>query len=188
MWAAWLPSLVPIVRCYPVPRFNDVVRTLSSNSVDATASRPGDRNKGIFASVSVCRTMIRSSALWSIRSLVLPMQRIERPLRLTSGLVLFAYATSHLVNNAFGIRSIEAMESAGLILHKPWTTLAGLFVLSSTVFLDYSRYTVDATCGCLPEKCGNSRSVLPFRSCSFLMRVRFALVNPLMDWNLATAG
>jgi hypothetical protein len=172
---------MPIVRCYPVPRFNDVVRT------DVTASRPGERSKGIFATVSVCRTMIRSNALWSIRTLVPPMQRIERPLRLTSGLVLFAYATSHLVNHAFGIRSIEAMESAGLILHKPWTTLAGLFVLSSTVFLDYSRYTVDATCGCLPEKCGNSRSVLPFRSCSFLMRVRFALVKPLMDWNLATA-
>jgi adenylate cyclase len=80
--------------------------------------------------------MIRSNALWSIRTLVPPMQRIERPLRLTSGLVLFAYATSHLVNHAFGIRSIEAMESAGLILHKPWTTLAGLFVLYISFFID----------------------------------------------------
>jgi adenylate cyclase len=102
---------------------------------NVTASRPGERNKGLFASASVCRTMIKSNALWSIRTLVPPMQRIERPLRLTSGLVLFAYATSHLVNHAFGIRSIEAMEAAGLILHKPWTTLAGLFVLYISFFI-----------------------------------------------------
>jgi adenylate cyclase len=78
--------------------------------------------------------MIRSNALWSIRSLAQPAQRIERPLRLTSGLILFAYATSHLVNHAFGIRSIEAMEAAGLVLHNPWTTLAGLLVLYISFF------------------------------------------------------
>jgi adenylate cyclase len=79
--------------------------------------------------------MIRSNALGSIRSLVPLMQRIERPLRLTSGLVLFTYATSHLINHAFGIRSIEAMQSAGLILHKPWTTVVGLLVLYSFFFI-----------------------------------------------------
>jgi adenylate cyclase len=78
--------------------------------------------------------MIRSNAFWSIRSLVPPMQRIERPLRLTGGLVLFTYATSHLINHAFGVRSIEAMQSAGLILHKPWTTFAGLLVLYISFF------------------------------------------------------
>jgi adenylate cyclase len=71
--------------------------------------------------------MMRSKVLWS--SFAQRAQRIERPLRLTSGLILFAYATSHLINHAFGIRSIEAMQSAGLILHKPWTTFPGLLVL-----------------------------------------------------------
>ena len=61
-------------------------------------------------------------------------RRVERPLRLVSGLILFAYATSHLVNHAFGIRSIEAMSAASLVLLNPWQTLPGLTLLYTSFF------------------------------------------------------
>lgn len=50
-------------------------------------------------------------------------------LRLWSGLVLFAYATMHLVNHAFGIRSIEAMDWASGVLLEPWQSPPGLVLL-----------------------------------------------------------
>jgi adenylate cyclase len=56
-------------------------------------------------------------------------RRLERPARLTTGLILFAFATSHLLNHAFGIRSIAAMEAASGVLLAPWQTDLGLFVL-----------------------------------------------------------
>jgi adenylate cyclase len=56
-------------------------------------------------------------------------QRLERPLRLTTGLILFAFATSHLVNHAFGIRSAAAMDAASAFLLIPWQTYVGLTVL-----------------------------------------------------------
>jgi adenylate cyclase len=56
-------------------------------------------------------------------------QRAERPLRLATGLILFAYATSHFLNHAFGIRSIDAMRAASAILLAPWQTYFGLLGL-----------------------------------------------------------
>jgi len=56
-------------------------------------------------------------------------QRLERPVRLTTGLILFAFATSHLTNHALGIRSIELMQAASAILLAPWQTDAGLILL-----------------------------------------------------------
>jgi len=60
---------------------------------------------------------------------------IERPLRLATGLMLFAYATSHFINHAFGIRSVEAFQAAGLILLKPWQTVPGRLVLYTSFFV-----------------------------------------------------
>jgi adenylate cyclase len=60
---------------------------------------------------------------------------IARPLRLVTGLVLFAYATSHLVNHAFGIHSIETFQAAALFLLKPWQTAPGRLVLYSAFFV-----------------------------------------------------
>ena len=36
--------------------------------------------------------------------------RIVRTLRLATGLVLFSFATCHLLNHSFGIRSTDAMQ------------------------------------------------------------------------------
>jgi adenylate cyclase len=52
-----------------------------------------------------------------------------RSLRLATGLILFAYATSHFLNHAFGVFSINAMHRAGKLLLLPWQSYVGLFVL-----------------------------------------------------------
>src|SRR5262245_36726626 len=61
-------------------------------------------------------------------------RRLERPVRLTTGLILFAFATSHLINHAFGIRSVDAMQAASAVLLAPWQTSAGLIVLYTAFF------------------------------------------------------
>ena len=38
--------------------------------------------------------------------------KLERPLRLATGLILFGFAASHLINHVFGIRSLDAMQAA----------------------------------------------------------------------------
>jgi len=53
----------------------------------------------------------------------------ERPLRLTTGLVLFGFASSHLTNHMFGIRSLEAMQAASVVLLRPWQSNLGLLLL-----------------------------------------------------------
>jgi len=65
---------------------------------------------------------------------------IERPLRLTTGLILFSYATSHFINHAFGIRSVDAMQAASDYLLAPWQTPVGVWVL-------YSSFLVHALLG-----------------------------------------
>ncbi len=60
---------------------------------------------------------------------------IERPLRLATGLILFAYATSHLLNHAFGVRSVAAMEAASAFFLAPWQTYLGLLTLYTSFFI-----------------------------------------------------
>jgi adenylate cyclase len=60
---------------------------------------------------------------------------IERTLRLGTGLILFAYATSHFINHAFGLLSVEAMEAASVVLLKPWQTFVGLVALYGSFLL-----------------------------------------------------
>lgn len=55
----------------------------------------------------------------------------ERSLRLSTGLILFLFTTSHLINHSFGIRSVEAMNAAAPWLTKPWQSFAGAIVLYS---------------------------------------------------------
>ncbi|NGO51000.1 adenylate/guanylate cyclase domain-containing protein [Allomesorhizobium camelthorni] len=62
-----------------------------------------------------------------------PKRGMMRPLRLATGLVLFIYATSHLLNHAFGIRSAGTMEAAANFLLDPWQTMPGLVLLYGAV-------------------------------------------------------
>lgn len=63
-----------------------------------------------------------------------------RRLRLWTGLTLFLYATMHLLNQAFGIRSLEAMEMASRVLFQPWQSLPGRVLL-------YGGLTIHASLG-----------------------------------------
>ncbi len=55
--------------------------------------------------------------------------RIIRGLRLATGLILFSFASCHLLNHSFGIRSTAAMQAASGVLLAPWQTIPGLWLL-----------------------------------------------------------
>jgi adenylate cyclase len=76
----------------------------------------------------ICRSAYGRKAIEGI-------QRCERPARLATALILFAFATSHLVNHAFGIRSIAAMQAASALLLAPWQTNTGALVLYTCFLL-----------------------------------------------------
>ena len=63
-----------------------------------------------------------------------------RRLRQWTGLILFLYATMHLLNQAFGIRSLAAMEMAGTVFFEPWQSLPGRVLL-------YGGLTIHAALG-----------------------------------------
>src|SRR5215475_6853271 len=98
---------------------------VSSCSISAPSS---ERNSPILASVSVLRLM-RAHESAQTHSLLAGALRLERSTRLITGLILFTFATSHLLNHAFGIRSAAAMDAASAILLAPWQTDSGLVVL-----------------------------------------------------------
>src|SRR6266852_1480253 len=93
-----------------------------------------DRNNPIFASVSVGRLM-RIRWFGQKHQAEDGRRPVERPLRLTTGLVLFGYATSHFINHAFGIRSVDAMQAASAFLLAPWQTYPGLIVLYTSLLV-----------------------------------------------------
>jgi adenylate cyclase len=61
-------------------------------------------------------------------------------LRLTTGLILFSFATCHLLNHSFGVRSIAAMQAASQVLLAPWQSVPGLCLL-------YGAFITHATLG-----------------------------------------
>ncbi|CAM5775691.1 hypothetical protein LMIY3S_05152 [Labrys miyagiensis] len=58
-----------------------------------------------------------------------------RRLRLLSGLVLLVFVLGHLVNLAFALDSIEAMDRARVVLLAPWRTLPGMVLLSASILV-----------------------------------------------------
>jgi len=64
---------------------------------------------------------------------------------MTTGLILFTFATSHLINHAFGIRSVNTMQAVSAVLLAPWQTNAGLIVLY-TAFLVHGFLGLYALC------------------------------------------
>jgi adenylate cyclase len=93
-----------------------------------------------YTSVSLLQFMCAYRGVRGRAALTQGVQRLERPSRLTTGLILFAFATSHLLNHAFGIRSIAAMQDASAVLLAPWQTRIGASVL-------YSSFLVHALLG-----------------------------------------
>jgi adenylate cyclase len=56
-------------------------------------------------------------------------QYMVRWARATTGLVLFTYSLSHLVNHAFGVRSVASMQATSGFLLAPWQSYVGLSAL-----------------------------------------------------------
>jgi adenylate cyclase len=55
---------------------------------------------------------------------------LERSIRLTAGLIMFTYATCHLVSHATGLFLLDAIQAIGHdILLAPWRTPVGLWIL-----------------------------------------------------------
>ena len=96
----------------------------------AILAASSERNRPTVASVSVFRVM-RAYGPAQRRKAIDVAQRLERPVRLTTGLILFAFATSHLINHAFGIRSVNTMQAVSAVLLAPWQTNTGLITLYS---------------------------------------------------------
>src|SRR6476469_10941368 len=97
-----------------------------------------DWNRPILARVSVWRLM---SGWRPVLASTSPAGRpVIRPLRLTTGLILFAFASSHLITHAFGVHSVQTFQDVGFYLLKPWQTLPGHLIL-------YTAFTVHAGLG-----------------------------------------
>ena len=60
---------------------------------------------------------------------------LSRTARLVSGLVLLAFVTSHLVNLAIGLHSLDAMEAWRATLMGPWQTAVGETLLGAAALV-----------------------------------------------------
>ena len=60
---------------------------------------------------------------------------IVRTLRLTTGLILFSFATSHFLNHACGILRLPAMDAVRLVLLWPWRTAVGQTLLYGSLLI-----------------------------------------------------
>jgi len=61
-----------------------------------------------------------------------------RRLRLTSGLVMLAYVTMHLLNHAVGLISLNAMEEVLWYIFRIWTNLPAQLLLYGSFLVHYA--------------------------------------------------
>lgn len=60
---------------------------------------------------------------------------LERRLRLATGLVLFSFVLTHLLNHALGLISLDAMEYGRLLFLALWRSAAGTAALATSILL-----------------------------------------------------
>jgi len=60
---------------------------------------------------------------------------IERRLRLTTGVILFSFATSHFLNHACGILRVPTMDAIRVVLLWPWRTTVGQTLLYGSLLV-----------------------------------------------------
>ncbi len=63
--------------------------------------------------------------------------RIVARLRLATGLVLFAYVLTHLLNHALGLVSLQAMEQGSGLFRLAWRNLAGTALLYGSILIHF---------------------------------------------------
>ena len=66
------------------------------------------------------------------------MRRLERRLRLATGLILLSFVTCHLANLAIGMHSLAALEAWRMVLTAPWTRGAGFYLLAAAALVHAS--------------------------------------------------
>jgi adenylate cyclase len=62
----------------------------------------------------------------------------KRGVHLTAGLVMFSYVSCHLINHAFGVVSLEFLETTRQWLTEPWTGRLGTYVLLTAILTHIS--------------------------------------------------
>ena len=60
---------------------------------------------------------------------------IERRVRLTTGVILFSFATSHFLNHACGILRVPTMDAIRVVLLWPWRTIVGQTLLYGSLLV-----------------------------------------------------
>jgi adenylate cyclase len=65
------------------------------------------------------------------------MQGVIRRLRLASGLVMFAYVTTHFVNHSLGLISVQAMDAALEHIYQYWASPLGGLILYGAFSIHY---------------------------------------------------
>ena len=60
---------------------------------------------------------------------------MTRTLRIVTGIILFVFVATHLLNMAFGLISLEAVESARLYFSLPWTNPVGFLLLAGSMLV-----------------------------------------------------
>src|SRR5690242_5771719 len=66
------------------------------------------------------------------------MRRIERRLRLASGLVIACFVVGHFLNHSLGVVSIDAMDRARGTLAALWRSPAGTVLLYGALLLHFA--------------------------------------------------
>jgi adenylate cyclase len=73
-----------------------------------------------------------------LRNLANPVRTYGRQLRIGSGLVLFAFATSHFINHAFGLVSIDLMQSGQQVREVVTRSLPGTALLVTAAAVHFA--------------------------------------------------
>jgi adenylate cyclase len=76
---------------------------------------------------------VQTKAIFSVRD-----PGLIRRIRLASGLVMFAYVTTHFVNHALGLVSVEVMDRDLHWIYQYWGSSLGGFTLYSAFAIHYS--------------------------------------------------
>jgi len=67
---------------------------------------------------------------------------VFRRIRLISGLVLFAYVSTHLINLAWGLASLEALDLGRDVFVYVWRSIPGTIVLYGALIVHIDRKSV----------------------------------------------
>jgi adenylate cyclase len=81
------------------------------------------------------------------------MENVIRRLRLGSGLVMFAYVTTHFLNHSLGLLSVDVMDRVLEHVYRYWSSALGGVILYGAFATHYSL-AVGAVAAPIPQDAG----------------------------------